>query len=234
MRIILSDRLPFGRRTFLGWVDSIGVIAALNRVYLNIGLFSEEWLLHFTPIVGGKVLSPIHIRDARKNSSYWQATEAQTPDMGLFLAKAGTPHKLASAPGGADYLKDDVATLNRGKVVFAEYCARCHSSKHPALPPEANPSFCKAADYLDCWTKYWRWTKTEDFKSQMRQIVTKPDFLDENFLSTDMRVPSSLLQTNLCSPLATNAIAGHIWEEVFHRRLTKIFLLLATSPLAIP
>jgi len=29
--------------------DSVGVLGALNRVYLNIGLFSEEWLLHFNP-----------------------------------------------------------------------------------------------------------------------------------------------------------------------------------------
>ena len=34
--------------------DSVGALGALNRVYLNIGLFSEEWLLHFNPLVGGK------------------------------------------------------------------------------------------------------------------------------------------------------------------------------------
>ena len=28
-------------------------LGALNRVYLNIGLFSEEWLLHFRALVGG-------------------------------------------------------------------------------------------------------------------------------------------------------------------------------------
>ena len=33
--------------------DSVGGLGALNRVYLNIGLFSEEWLLHFRPILGG-------------------------------------------------------------------------------------------------------------------------------------------------------------------------------------
>jgi hypothetical protein len=193
--------------------DSIGALGALNRVYLNIGLFSEEWLLHFNPLVGGKALSPIHIKVASENSSYWQSTEAQTPAMGLFLAKAGTPHKLAAAPGGADYLKDDVVTLDRGKAVFAETCARCHSSKYPSPPPDVTPGSCEASDYLSCWNKYWSWTKTDDFKSRMRQIVAKPDFLDGNFLSTDMRIPSSLLQTNLCSPLATNAIAGHIWED---------------------
>src|SRR5713101_8031206 len=64
--------------------DSIGVLGALNRVYLNIGLFSEEWLLHFNPLVGGKKISPIKIEDAEKNLSYWNATAAQTPDVALF------------------------------------------------------------------------------------------------------------------------------------------------------
>src|SRR5439155_25365384 len=40
-----------------------------------------------------------------------------------------------------------------------------------------------------------------------------PDFLDDNFLSTEARVPVTLLQTNACSPLATNALAGNIWDN---------------------
>jgi hypothetical protein len=39
------------------------------------------------------------------------------------------------------------------------------------------------------------------------------NFLDNNFLSADFRVPVTLLQTNACSPLATNAIAGNIWDN---------------------
>jgi hypothetical protein len=193
--------------------DSIGVLAALNRVYLNIGLFSEEWLLHFNPVVGGKVISPIPIRFARSNSSYWQATEDQTLNMAAFLLRAGDPHRLASAPGGTDYLTQDSATLELGKTVFAERCARCHSSKYPAPTAETSPALCKAENYLDCWNRYWAWTKTDDFKRQMKEIVAKEDFLENNFLSNDLRVPSTLLQTNLCSGLATNAIAGHIWDE---------------------
>ena len=45
--------------------DSVGALGALNRVYLNIGLFSEEWLLHFNPLVGGKPITPIEIAVAR-------------------------------------------------------------------------------------------------------------------------------------------------------------------------
>ena len=46
--------------------DSVGALGALNRVFINIGLFSEEWLLHFRPLVGGKRISPIRIADLRE------------------------------------------------------------------------------------------------------------------------------------------------------------------------
>jgi hypothetical protein len=47
----------------------------------------------------------------------------------------------------------------------------------------------------------------------MREIVLRDDFLDDNFLSTDARVPVTLLETNACSPLATNGIGGNIWDN---------------------
>jgi len=193
--------------------DSVGVLAALNRVYLNIGVFSEEWLLHFNPVVGGAPITPIQISVAEKNSVYWRVTEATTPDMALFLIKAGQPDKLAAAPGGAAYLTADPQTLERGKIVFAEYCARCHSSKAPPPPADADAGSCSGPHYLGCWNRYWAWTKTADFKSQMRAIVLAPDFLDGNYLSTELRVPVTLLKTNACSPLATNALAGNIWDN---------------------
>src|SRR5579871_4875405 len=74
--------------------DSVGALGALNRVYLNIGLFSEEWLRHFRALVGGKEITPIEISVAEKNSIYWKATEAQTPDMALFFLKSTAPHRL--------------------------------------------------------------------------------------------------------------------------------------------
>jgi hypothetical protein len=193
--------------------DSVGVLGALNRVYLNIGLFSEEWLLHFRPLVGGAPVTPIEIAVANKNSVYWEATQQQTPDMALFLLKSTSGHLLKDAPGGDAYLTKDKAKLERGKIVFAERCARCHSSKIPVPAPGFDPDGCSGKDYLDCWNKYWAWTKTEDFKSKMRAMVLQKDFLDNNYLSTDLRVPVTLLQTNACSPLATNAIGGNIWDN---------------------
>ncbi|MEP6934000.1 MAG: hypothetical protein ABI988_08690, partial [Nitrospirota bacterium] len=193
--------------------DSAGAMGALNRVFLNIGLFSEEWLLHFKPLTGGQAITPIQIAAARKNSAYWEATEAQTPNMALFFLKATAPHKLKDAPGGDGYLSKDVAQLTRGKIVFAERCARCHSSKLPTPAIGLDPHGCAGSGYLACWNKYWQWTKTDEFKREMRKIVSAVDFLENNVLSTDMRVPVTLLETNACSSLATNAIAGNIWDN---------------------
>jgi hypothetical protein len=195
--------------------DSVGLLGALNRVYLNIGLFSEEWLLHFNPVVGGKAISPIEISVAEKNSVYWQATEAGTPDTALFFLKAAQPDRLADAPGGRQYLTADAHTLERGKVVFAETCARCHSSKGPAPPAELDldADKCSGAAYLGCFKRYWSWTQSDDFKAGMRAIVEAADFLEGNYLSTDARIPVTLLRTNVCSPLATNALGGNIWDN---------------------
>jgi hypothetical protein len=63
------------------------------------------------------------------------------------------------------------------------------------------------------WNNYWAFTKTPEFKAQMREIVMKDDFLKDNFLASEFRVPVTLLETNACSPLATNAIRNNIWDN---------------------
>ncbi|MGA8272942.1 MAG: hypothetical protein WB919_15375 [Candidatus Sulfotelmatobacter sp.] len=203
--------------------DSVGALGALNRVYLNIGTFSEEWLLHFNALVGGKPISPIEISVARKNSAYFAATEAQTPDMALFFLKSTGAHHLEDLrktnPDARKALEADDALVPKGKEVFAERCARCHSSKLPTPPSNVaaiaidDGQGCAGKNYLDCWNKYWAWTQTDDFKDQMKKIVDQPDFLDHNFLSSELRIPVTLLQTNACSPLATNALADNIWDN---------------------
>ena len=98
--------------------------------------------------------------------------------MALFFLKSTAPHQLKDAPGG-DAVPDQGpgARSTRGKIVFAERCARCHSSKLPdAGARRSIPGGCAGPDYLDCWNKYWAWTKTDEFKRQMRQIVLRRRF----------------------------------------------------------
>src|SRR5438067_8620009 len=47
----------------------------------------------------------------------------------------------------------------------------------------------------------------------MRQIVNADDFLDNNYMSNDMRVPVTLLQTNDFSRLAINGTAGNVCDN---------------------
>jgi hypothetical protein len=183
--------------------DSVGALGALNRVFINIGLFSEEWLLHFRPLIGGKEISPIRIADAQKNSVYWQATTQQTADMALFFLKTAKPDRLKDAPNGASHQTTDEGKLTQGKTVFAENCARCHSSKQPDnLCMLGQP--CTSGQIIENSAEYFRWMKAK---------VLEPDFLDNNFLSTDRRVPMTEMGINACSPLATNAIRNNIWDD---------------------
>jgi hypothetical protein len=206
--------------------DSVGTLGALNRVYLNIGVFSEEWLLHFRPFIGGRKISPIKISDSEKQSVYWQATEDRTPDMAMFFLVAARPDHLKDAPGGKAFLDPfDSDKVKRGQIVFAENCAACHSSRMPPIPANSgiDEGICKGGgngpDYRACWDRYWEWAQTREFKDAMIKLVTARDaggndtFLEGNYLSSERRVPVDLLQTNACTALASNGLAGDIWDN---------------------
>ena len=104
--------------------------------------------------------------------------------MARYLLAGSDPHYLKDAPDSKKYLGEDAATVERGKVVFAEVCARCHSSKLPPLPGGLDLENANGPNYLAAWNAYWAWTKTDGFKTAMRQKVLEPDFLESNYLST--------------------------------------------------
>lgn len=192
--------------------DSIGPLGALNRVYVNVGMFSEEWLRHFNPVIGGRKTSPFPIETARANSVYWQATEAHTPKLAAFFMRATEPHPLSDAPSGPAILAAEAEAAERGKLAFATACARCHSSKGPQ-PPDSIRTCRAHSDSLTCFKNWWSWTKTDDYKRQMTEIVRQPDFAKGNYFSSEVRIPVTLLRTNACSAVASNAIAGHVWDN---------------------
>ncbi|WP_210526906.1 hypothetical protein [Rubellimicrobium arenae] len=207
--------------------DSVGTLGALNRVYLNIGLFSEEWLLHFRAFFGGQRISPIRIEDAQRNSVYWQATEAQSIDMAIFFLVTARADHLEDAPGGREILAEQSSAeaAERGKIVFAENCAACHSSKQPAPDPAfgVDQGECEGGgsgpNYRLCWDRFWTWAQSDSFKADMVALMGATDaagretFLDGNYLSTERRVPIDVLGTNTCSAIATNGLKGDIWDN---------------------
>jgi hypothetical protein len=166
---------------------------AALRVYVNIGLCAHIWTTLHDPVYGLKraqgVFDPKQARqeDSACNEG-WTATEGRMGGLEAFL-RTLPPLHLADADGGAAYVPKDTGVLSRGKTVFAENCARCHSSKRP---PQGYAG---------------------DAKDWYRSAVMQDDFLTDNFLSDDERHPVSEIGTNIERAMASNATEGHIWQE---------------------
>ncbi|HEY5954140.1 MAG TPA: hypothetical protein VIT18_07235 [Terrimicrobiaceae bacterium] len=171
--------------------DSVGVRGATIRVYINIGLFSEYWLTLHNRLIGLVAQKPFEVAYAQKNSVFWRATEERLDDIAAFFRRL-QPFHLNDAPGGSESITKDEAIMTRGKIVFAESCAGCHSSKQP--PPNIDPH-------------------SGEGRAWFRAEAVKPDFLENNFLSTDRRHPISKIETNSSRAFGTNAAARHVWDN---------------------
>jgi hypothetical protein len=166
--------------------DSVGVVGATLRVYVNIGSYSQHFLQQHNVLIGLTKQKPFEIETAQKHSVYWLATQQKFQNVGKFFARLKS-FRLEDAPGGKDYITRDEAVMTRGKVVFAENCATCHSSKRPPAG--------------------------EDEIAWFRKEALKPDFREGNFFSDDRRYPITKIQTNAARACATNAMRGHIWAN---------------------
>jgi hypothetical protein len=158
---------------------------------VNEGLYPQQWLTDHDPLLGFRPQRPFSIAEASRHSVYWQATTERVDSIAKFFSRLA-PFHLEDAPGGRAYLTDSRATLDRGKTLFAEQCAVCHSSKQP--PADVERGSEKARDWY-------------------RDSVMRPDFRSDNFLSTDRRYPVTRIKTNACRALATNATRGHVWDN---------------------
>lgn len=165
--------------------DSVGVPGATIRVYINIGMYSQHWMAQHQPLLGLTPQKPFSIKTAQENSVYWNATQEKVGNIAKFFMKL-TSYRLADAPGGKEFMTKDEAVLTRGKVVFAEQCATCHSSKQPPAGEDADAWFAKE--------------------------VLKADFLTANFLSDEKRYPVTKIKTNAARAFGTNAKRGHVWN----------------------
>lgn len=201
----VPEEMPNGRRQPVPHIlkdgaDSVGLPLAALRVYVNIGMLGNYWLEQHDAylLLGGepRPQQPFKIARAMRTAGYdgnypWNQTELRMGDLAAFFATQ-TPFRLSRAPGGAGYLTTDTAQLERGKLVFADHCAGCHSSRRPEADREAQPAA---------------------FRRQMRDLVLRPDYLEGNFLSDDRRYPAPLVGVNLSRSMATNATTGAIWQD---------------------
>jgi len=194
-----------------GGGDSIGIAQALQRVYINIGSCSEQcWVNHLTDL---RQLDPtqrnfgqtaMDIGQCRRDCPNFRAVEDRLPDLVNFLLSSETHErdladarasKLKKQNPNAKYDRDDLiddlnkefgkGAVERGRVVFIENCARCHSSK--------------AGDQPDNSLDFYKVSVTTGVR--------------EDWLGNDKPTKVSEVGTYTCRALHSNHMQGHIWQE---------------------
>jgi hypothetical protein len=196
-----------------GGEDSIGALEAIQRVYFNIGSCSEAcWVNHLTdlfqldPTQRNFGQTPFNIGQCRRDCPNFRAIEDRLPDiLAFFVSSEGDATDLhaaranqakANKPNAAYGYDDLVESLERefgkgavmrGQKVFAETCARCHSSV-----PESRGGAFASRDFHKV-----------DAKTGLR----------EDWMGSDVAIPASEVDTYRCRALHSNHMAGHVWQE---------------------
>jgi hypothetical protein len=196
-----------------GGEDSIGALEAIQRVYFNIGSCSEQcWVNHLSdlrqldPQQRGFGQTPFNIGQCRRDCPNFRAIEDRLHNiLDFFMSTEGHATDLQAARQNERRRNDPKAIYStaslaadleqefgkgavaRGEKVFAEQCARCHSSQAAAI--------ARQSEGLD-----------------FRKVSAKTG-LREDFLSNDRSTPASEVGTFRCRALHSNHMAGHVWHE---------------------
>ncbi|CAN5164001.1 hypothetical protein BH24PSE2_BH24PSE2_21470 [soil metagenome] len=182
-----------------GGEDSIGAEEAIQRVYFNIGSCAEQcWVNHVTdlrqadPRHRGFGQTPFDIGQCRRDCPNFRAIEDRLPDVADFLMTA-RPSELYEARGlesRADLIAElereaGPGSVARGKLLFVENCAACHSSESGPLNADT------------------------DFYAT---VPDRPD-LRRDFLSSEQVLPVTHIGTERSRALHSNHMKGHVFEE---------------------
>ena len=194
-----------------GGEDSIGAQEAIQRVYFNIGSCSEQcWMNHLTdlrqldPTQRGFGQTPFNIGQCRRDCPNFRAIEDRlTNILDFFLSPEGhnadlrvaRENQLHAISPSVQYTEQDLISdlerefgagaVNRGRELFAQNCARCHSSQSDTA---GNPN----ADFMK---------------------ISATTGLREDWMGNDKATPASEVGTYRCRALHSNHMSGHIWEE---------------------
>ncbi len=207
--------LPGVHHILKGGEDSIGAREAIQRVYFNIGSCSEQcWVNHLSdlrqvdPNQRGFGQTGFNIGQCRRDCPNFRAVEDRlTNILDFFLSAESDAVDLDAARNAGlkakdakkEYTRDDLVSdlekefgagaVTRGRALFADNCARCHSS----LPETPTDPF-----------------KTRDFHAA---ASGHPRNIRADFLGNDKPTPVTEVGTFRCRALHSNHLAGHLYSE---------------------
>jgi cytochrome c5 len=220
-------------RVLVDGSDSVGAYLSFARVYLNIGTYHQQWVRVHNPVLGFRSQSPFKLADVESNSVYWKATKLRVDPTIAYFLTASSPMLMKDAPkvegvspqGEAVPWSSDYA---EGRRVYANGCIACHSSFQPGDNPaleDAIPAK-EAYEVAIADRKSLRLSASDlarlargdgelppGYAAWAQAAVKQKVFWERNYLSTDMRVPVTLMQTNSGRAVATNAMHDHVWED---------------------
>ena len=208
--------LPGVHHILKGGEDSIGALEAIQRVYLNIGSCAEAcWVNHLTdmrqvdPEQRGFGQTPFDIGQCRRDCPNFRAIEDRLGNIADFFLSAEADAtdlyaardraRKARNPAAADYTRAHLiadldkefggGAVSRGRAVFAERCARCHSS----ISEITGGPFA-----------------SRDYQAVNEAHPRKPR---ADFLGNDQSTPATEVGTFHCRALHSNHMPGHLYHE---------------------
>lgn len=226
------------RHVLKGGEDSVGEHLALIRVYINIGMCTEEcWVPNFTypgQLIGqGTEQSPMRIMQCANECDAWNYADAKMDDLAAFLITGGPtyllPAKDLDGKEGKEFI--DLSQVPAGRKVFARECAGCHSSK--VAPENIRADKLALEKFYEGHVfgkeDYWRYEFTEQEQQAPEFIANylsedangnwrpnqfvKDGVFGQDWLSNDELVPFNIIGTNHCRAMHDNHNEGHIFEE---------------------
>ena len=233
-----EKKMGLTQHVLKGGEDSVGDRLALIRVYVNIGMCTEEcWTPNFpTP---GKLFgerskqSPFSIAQCARDCEPWNYADAKMEDLAAFLITGGPTYLLnavdTDGTPGAKYVELD--KVPQGRKVFVRECASCHSSK--VAPENVRRDKAQLEKFYEGHAfgaePFWQYefSATErsspDFaakfmvqdkagRQRLKQFAEK-DVFGQDWLGNDEPTPFNIVGTNSCRALHDNHNKGHIWED---------------------
>ncbi|HEV8242237.1 MAG TPA: hypothetical protein VGS57_22915 [Thermoanaerobaculia bacterium] len=144
---------------------------------------------------------------------------------------AAPPLSQSRDPQAQAVLASEAGLVPAGRKVFLQNCAVCHSSKQPqgfalhfntewrkqpAPPPNGPAEYTLPQTFAD-WEAFRGSPQFADYRRRIEAFAASnpggEDFLLDNYMSTDIRVPITLVGTNSGRSMGTNAMKGQVWDN---------------------
>lgn len=195
-----------------GGEDSVGPAGAVRRVYLNIFSCTETCLANHLDDLKvfsghGARQTPFDGEQCSRDCPSYGAVKDRTTDIYNFLLHV-RPTDLREATEGKAELAKVAGDFEDGMKIFADNCAKCHSSN----PGQNNPKVGKFVGQ----GKNIQEPDIGTFMEVMKQDLAADRPLDQprlDWLGNDNRMPAKFIETNYCRALHSNHMEGHLWEH---------------------